>query len=123
MGASMSIETHTMLLPGFEDIHVGLRHVQCACGCGETFWAKNIGRPKLYINSAHKAKFYRNNRKAVREAQVSPDEIFQLKEQLEALRHQLAMVEEIAGNMADNAYGDDCTIPELGNDILKAIYA
>lgn len=59
----MSIETHTMLLPGFDDMHVGLRHVECACGCGETFWCKNVGRPKLYLNASHKARYYRNQKK------------------------------------------------------------
>lgn len=105
----MSIETHTMLLPGFDDMHVGLRHVECACGCGETFWCKNVGRPKLYLNASHKARFYRNNRKAAQEAQVSPDELASVKGQLELAERTLAYVVETLQGIADHAYDDDQT--------------
>lgn len=42
------------VLPGFEQMHIGLVERQCQCGCGEIFFSKPYGRPRLYLNASHK---------------------------------------------------------------------
>lgn len=55
----MVTNNYTEVLPGLEDMHVGLREITCECGCGETFFQTKVGRVKKYINAKHKAAAYR----------------------------------------------------------------
>lgn len=67
----MLTNNYTQLLPGFEDLHVGLRLSVCECGCQEEFWQTKVGRSKKYVNATHKARAYRNKRKEQAEQGMS----------------------------------------------------
>lgn len=59
---SMVTDKFNQVLPGFEDLHAGLRQLVCECGCGEVFFQTRVGRAKKYLNAAHKARYYRENK-------------------------------------------------------------
>lgn len=82
----MLTNNYTQLLPGFEDLHVGLRLSVCECGCQEEFWQTKVGRSKKYINATHKARAYRNKRKEQSEQGMSAaDLIAELKLYVKAI--------------------------------------
>lgn len=60
----MPISTNQAVLPTLEAMHVGLRQIECECGCGETFWQAQVGRVRKYVNSKHKAAAYRAKRQS-----------------------------------------------------------
>lgn len=95
----MLTEQYSSVLPGFEELHVGLRQCVCECGCGETFFQSKVGRVRKYMNDAHKRKAYRN--KGAVMAQNVVLEIDQLKELLTAY----AEVVTVLRTMLDYARG------------------
>lgn len=66
------------VLPGMEDINIGLREVECECGCGTRFLQAKVGRVRKYLDNSHKAYAYRTRKtKAAKRSQAKASRLFE----------------------------------------------
>lgn len=116
----MLTDQYNHVLPGMEDLHVGLRQVTCECGCGEIFWQTRVGRVRKYVNRSHKERAYRANKQAARDAEISPDELAQLKGSLESYEQKWRDIDQIAQRMLDGSLLD-FSHSEVAVDIIAIL--